>query len=158
MAARGVVQLTSYHPPLVPLSIATHPRCTLSSASMDPQLVYVGCQPLDHSNVLFWNNYNSYKDWDDNIRANVKATSFSHLAIRSLEITPHITVKSKLAQWGLKSPASRLFTQLFIQVQIKENIKALHRWPLWGELSGDLRHTIVVAVYIKYFNVSYFVI
>ena len=39
MAARGVVQLTSYHPPLVPLSMATHPRCTLSSASMNPQLV-----------------------------------------------------------------------------------------------------------------------
>ena len=71
MAARGVVQLTSYHPPLVLLSMATHPRCTLSSASMNPQLVYVGCQPLDHSNVLFWNNYYSYTVCDDNIRANV---------------------------------------------------------------------------------------
>ena len=29
-----------------------------------------------------------------------------------------------------KSPASRLFTQPFIQAQIKENIKALRHWPL----------------------------
>ena len=26
---------------------------------------------------------------------------------------------------------------LFIQVQIKENIKALRHWPLWGEFTGD---------------------
>ena len=37
----------------------------------------------------------------------------------------------------LKSPASRLFTQAFIQAQIKENIKAPHHWPLWREFTGD---------------------
>ena len=37
----------------------------------------------------------------------------------------------------LKSPASRLFAQPFIQVQIKENIKASRHWPLWGELTGE---------------------
>ena len=31
----------------------------------------------------------------------------------------------------LKSPASRLFIQPFVQAQIKENIKALRHWPLW---------------------------
>ena len=36
----------------------------------------------------------------------------------------------------LKSPASRLFTQSFIQAQIKENIKAPHHWPLYGEFTG----------------------
>ena len=36
------------------------------------------------------------------------------------------------ARWCLKSPASWLFAKLFVQMQIKENIKALH-WPLWGE-------------------------
>ena len=36
----------------------------------------------------------------------------------------------------LKSPASRLFTQPFIQAQIKENIKAPRHWPLWGESIG----------------------
>ena len=44
--------------------------------------------------------------------------------------------------WRLKSPASRLFTnrlftQPFIQAQIKENIKAPRHWPLCGEFTGD---------------------
>ena len=29
-----------------------------------------------------------------------------------------------------------IFTQLFAQVQIKENIKAPRHWPLWGEFTG----------------------
>ena len=37
--------------------------------------------------------------------------------------------------WRLKSPASRLFTQTFIQAQIKENIKVPRHWPLCGELT-----------------------
>ena len=39
--------------------------------------------------------------------------------------------------WRLKSPASPLFTQPFIQALIEENIKALHHWPLCGEFTGD---------------------
>ena len=35
-----------------------------------------------------------------------------------------------------QSPASRLFTQPFIQMQIKENIKASRHWPLCGEFTG----------------------
>ena len=46
--------------------------------------------------------------------------------------TTVITLMSKWARWRLKSPASRLFTQVFIQVQIKENIKAPRHWPLCG--------------------------
>ena len=46
-----------------------------------------------------------------------------------------ITVTSWLARCR-KSSASRLFTQPFIQVQIKENIKAPRRWPLCGKLTG----------------------
>ena len=48
-----------------------------------------------------------------------------------------ITVTSWWARRRLKSPASRLFTQSFIQVQTKENIKAPRHWPLWGEFTGD---------------------
>ena len=48
-----------------------------------------------------------------------------------------ITVMSQWARWRLKSPALRLFTQPFIQVQIKENIKAPRLWPLCGEFTGD---------------------
>ena len=40
-------------------------------------------------------------------------------------------------RWRLKLPASRLFSQPFIQAQIKENIKALCHWPLGGEIPGD---------------------
>ena len=48
------------------------------------------------------------------------------------------------ALWRFKSPASRLFAQPFIQAQIKENIKAPHHWPLWGEFTGDrwIPHTM----------------
>ena len=35
------------------------------------------------------------------------------------------------------SPASPVFTQPFIQAQIKDNIKALRYWPLCGEFTGD---------------------
>ena len=39
---------------------------------------------------------------------------------------------SQWVRWRLKSPASRLFTQPFIQTQIKENIKAARHWPSCG--------------------------
>ena len=39
-------------------------------------------------------------------------------------------------RWRLKSPASRLFTQSFIQTQIKENVKAPRHWPFCGEFTG----------------------
>ena len=41
-------------------------------------------------------------------------------------------------RWRLKSSASRLFTQPF--VQIKENIKAPRHWPLCGEVTGEFSH------------------
>ena len=45
------------------------------------------------------------------------------------------------SQWRqnrrLKSPASRVFTQLFIQAQLKENVKGPRYWPLYGEFTGD---------------------
>ena len=47
-----------------------------------------------------------------------------------------ITLTSQWARWLLKSPASGLFTQLFIQVQIKENTKASRHWPLCVEFTG----------------------
>ena len=45
-----------------------------------------------------------------------------------------ITMTSQWPRRRLKSPASRLFTQSFIQ--IKENIKAPRHWPLCGEFTG----------------------
>ena len=40
-------------------------------------------------------------------------------------------------QLRLKSPASPLFTQSFIQTQVKENIKTPRHWPLCGEYAGN---------------------
>ena len=48
-----------------------------------------------------------------------------------------ITMTSSRGRLRLKSPASRLFTQPFIQAQNKENIKAPRHWPLCGEFTGD---------------------
>ena len=44
------------------------------------------------------------------------------------------TMTSLWVWWHLKS---QLFTQLFVQVQIKGNIKAPCYWPLWGEFTSD---------------------
>ena len=51
--------------------------------------------------------------------------------------THSITMTSWWPRWRLKSPASRLFTQAFIQPQIKECIKAPRHWPLCVEFIGD---------------------
>ena len=51
-------------------------------------------------------------------------------------VKANITVTSWWARWRLKSPAPPLFTQPSIQALIKENIKAPHYWPLWGEFTG----------------------
>ena len=48
----------------------------------------------------------------------------------------------------LKSPASRLFAQTFIQAQIKENIKAPRHWPLCG--NSPVYYT-PFDVWIRYF-------
>ena len=48
----------------------------------------------------------------------------------------YITMTSQWARWRLKSPALGLFTELFIQMQIKENTKAPRHWPLCGEFTG----------------------
>ena len=80
----------------------------------------------------------------ENIKCNTHQTwlGYSHSldlpnATFSLTWYYHITMTSQWARWRLKSPASRLFIQPFIQVQIKENIKAPRHWPSWGEFTSD---------------------
>ena len=55
-------------------------------------------------------------------------------------------VTSWWGRWCLKSPASRLFTQPFVQAQIKEYIKAPHHWTLWGEFTGQFRCGLLSAI------------
>ena len=45
---------------------------------------------------------------------------------------------SQWVGWRLKSPASPLFTQPFVRVQIKENIKAPRHWPLCEEFTAQM--------------------
>ena len=63
---------------------------------------------------------------------------------------------SKWARWRLKSPASRLFTQPFIQTQIKENIKAPRHWPLcvWNS-PGTGEFPAQMASYAEYVSISW---
>ena len=55
-----------------------------------------------------------------------------HMMAKTSQI---ITLTSQWLRWRLKSPAWRLFTQPFIQTQIRENIKAPRHWPLCGEFT-----------------------
>ena len=61
----------------------------------------------------------------------------SYILIHDHHCSVIITMTSKWAWWRLKSPASRLFAQPFIQARIKGNIKAPRHWPLCGEFTGD---------------------
>ena len=55
----------------------------------------------------------------------------------SLLLFDKVRSKSPIFLLILKSPASRLFTQAFIQAHIKENFKAPRHWPLCREFAGD---------------------
>ena len=44
-----------------------------------------------------------------------------------------VVIITATSQWArMKSPASRLFAQPFVQSQINENFKAPRHWPLWA--------------------------
>ena len=70
----------------------------------------------------------------------VKPDSDLHLGIRMTINTgfgEHVIVTSQWVRWRLKSPASRLLVQPFVQAHREENINALRHWPLWWESTGD---------------------
>ena len=63
--------------------------------------------------------------------------------IDDIDQWPTITVTSWWARWRPKSPASGLYARPFVQVQIKENIKAPRHWlcegnpPVIGEFPAQ---------------------
>ena len=63
---------------------------------------------------------------------------FSQKWLADIDLQKTITVTLLGARWCLKSPPS-LFTQPFLQAQMKDNIKGLRHWPLCGEFSGHKR-------------------
>ena len=66
------------------------------------------------------------------IRLNHTTRCFVTLCVISCYDKAYITVTSQWARWQLKSPAYRLFTEPFVQAQIKENIRAPRHGPLCG--------------------------
>ena len=55
------------------------------------------------------------------------------IPLRSYHTTAYLHYNDVImARWRLIWPTSTMFTQPFIQVQIKENIKAPRHWPLRG--------------------------
>ena len=67
-------------------------------------------------------------------------------------ISHFITLTSQWLRGRFKSPASGLFTQPFIQTQIKASIKAPRHWPLCGEFTGTSEFPAQRASYAE--NVS----
>ena len=59
------------------------------------------------------------------------------LVVTNLPITLFVIIAHYTDIIMGKSPASRLFTQQFIQTQIKEKIKAPRHWPLCRKFTGD---------------------
>ena len=85
-------------------------------------------------NIKFWSKSHIKGQWVKN-QIHTWNLSGSYNLINSCS---PFAVTSYWVWWCLKSPASQLFTQPFIQRQIKENIKAPCHWPLWGEsFTGD---------------------
>ena len=80
--------------------------------------------------IIFLRRYIASNNRNSSYFAPVMGLSF--IVLLSLEF--FITTTSQWVRWRLKSPASRLFTQTFIQAQIKENTR---HWPLCGAFTGD---------------------
>ena len=85
--------------------------------------------------------YLTFSHQGDNITTLRKIFSFVSVADAEKKASYRnnniITVTSQWARLCFKSPASPLFTQPFIQAQIKENIKAPRHLPLCKEFTGD---------------------
>ena len=81
-------------------------------------------------------------DWTSHIAAWSQLKTFEYMVCKMVAIVSRLQCVKTYSDVIMdavasQSPASRLFTQLFIQAQIKENIKAQRHWPLWGEFTGD---------------------
>ena len=74
---------------------------------------------------------------NNNVIMGVMASQVTNLTIVYSTVYSDEDHRKHQVRWHLKSPTSRLFTQLFIQTQIIENIKTPHHWPLCVEFTGD---------------------
>ena len=80
--------------------------------------------------------------WDtvDTPSTNLEPRENSFGELTKCSETPHYTDVIMGAIASQIIPASRLFTQPFIQTQKNENINAPRHWPLCGEFTGDRQY------------------
>ena len=110
-------------------SILYRPQC--DNITLTKQRTPKPCTYVMWYNALLKTLYNS------KTRATVKCLHFLMLWHWRVGCYCHV-VTSEWAPWRrLKSPASRWFAQPFVQVQIKENIKAPRHRPFWRDFTGD---------------------
>ena len=105
-----------------------------SKTSATPLLLHWSdCSPaLSHQYVIFFYISKVY-----HYQTTTNPKQHTKLVPMSFEL---LYTYNKSSDWPItmtSSSASRLFTKPFIQAQIKENIKAPHHWPLYGEFTGD---------------------
>ena len=81
-------------------------------------------------------------------------------SIMTFENTTDFSQENKLGdysvRWRLKSPASQLFAQPFVQAQIKQNIKATRDWPpvTGGFPSQRLSNAENVSIWWRHHEIS----
>ena len=129
-------------------SLPTHICITRPPPSIVPSMVYLSewwaCGgKLTHGQMIVRDSF-LFKPANRLFSRHLNSTRLDYAYIHQWTASAHflthskcITLTSQWARWRLKSPASALFIQLFIHVQIKENIKAPRHWPLCGEFTGD---------------------
>ena len=122
--------------------VKSHPKVNALNISLTRNAVI---------NASYWNVLSNYNCCSDFNRATLDLYNWLQLRVlkyvngttwlKNGKMTPtyDITVTLKWALRRLKSPAYRLFAQSSVQAQMKENIKAPHYWPFWGESTGDRR-------------------
>ena len=84
--------------------------------------------PAASIRIDYWNQLHKFDIYQKSLRS-IKCITW----VQNI----FITVTSLWARWRLKSPASRVFAQPFVQAQIKEITKAPRHRPLWRESTDD---------------------
>ena len=97
-------------------------------------------KPLSKQSWSWWFETPSHPLWRHcNVKTkhnNIEGASYGTLHIRYETCEKHYN-DAIMGAMASQSPALRVFTQPFIQLQIKENVKAPLHWPLCGEFIGD---------------------
>ena len=132
----------------MPLPNLVPPAIIAVSEDLNSERIWAACQPRQvacHNMVnILWSittgaHYETLWYWSISMGYILHTPPiqglFMHVDI--LIYSLNITVTSHWARWCLKLPGHPLFAKLFVQAQIKENIKVPRHWALLGEFTGD---------------------